>query len=188
MMRKRKPIFIKQSKTVLQCDYCEPNNEINKLNPMWIIVEKRREYNKNFLGVYKGSIYEPQDYNEKLEKLICPFCNSKLIDTGLPVSDFHLIAKASDWNRQVLDLMMELHENDPIEYQLKLNQFKLQNEQAEKIEEQERVRRMPHCPHCNSTDIKSISGLSRGASIAMWGIFSNKINKSFECKSCGYTW
>ena len=188
MIRKSKTIDTRQSKTVLKCENCDPDYEIRKLNPRWTRVEKRRIYSKNFVGVYIGSIDTPQDYNEKLEKLICPFCNSKLIDTGLPVSDFHLIAKASDWNRQVLDLMMELHENDPIEYQLKLNQFKLQNEQAEKIEEQERVRRMPHCPHCNSTDIKSISGLNRGASIAMWGIFSNKINKSFECKSCGYTW
>ena len=46
----------------------------------------------------------------------------------------------------------------------------------------------PRCPHCHSTNIKSISGLNRGASIAMWGIFSKKINKSFECKNCGYTW
>lgn len=46
----------------------------------------------------------------------------------------------------------------------------------------------PKCPTCRSTNIKSISGLNRGASIAMFGIFSKKINKSFECKNCGYTW
>ncbi|MDE6208455.1 MAG: hypothetical protein K2M73_02140 [Lachnospiraceae bacterium] len=188
MMRKSKKVAMRKSKTVLKCENCDPNYGITKLNPRRIQGIKKEKYSKNFVGMYLDLIDDPQDYNEKLEKLICPFCNSKLIDTGFPVDDFHLIGKASDWNRQVLDLMMELHENDPIEYQLKLNQFKLQNEQAEKIEEQERVRRMPHCPHCNSTDIKSISGLSRGASIAMWGIFSNKINKSFECKSCGYTW
>ena len=46
----------------------------------------------------------------------------------------------------------------------------------------------PKCPTCGSTDIKSISGLNRGVSVAVLGIFSKKINKSFECKHCGYTW
>lgn len=44
------------------------------------------------------------------------------------------------------------------------------------------------CPICNSTDIKKISGLSKASSVAMWGIFSKKINKSFECLDCKYTW
>ena len=46
----------------------------------------------------------------------------------------------------------------------------------------------PKCPTCGSTDIKSISGLNRGVSVAVLGMFSKKINKSFECKHCGYTW
>lgn len=46
----------------------------------------------------------------------------------------------------------------------------------------------PKCPTCGSTDIKPISGLNRGVSVAVLGIFSKKINKSFECKHCGYTW
>lgn len=46
----------------------------------------------------------------------------------------------------------------------------------------------PKCPTCGSENVKSISTLNRGVSIAMLGIFSKKINKSFECKNCGYTW
>lgn len=46
----------------------------------------------------------------------------------------------------------------------------------------------PKCPTCGSANIKPLSGLNRGASIAVFGIFSKKINKSFECKNCGYTW
>lgn len=48
--------------------------------------------------------------------------------------------------------------------------------------------RRPECPTCHSKNIKRISGLERGASIVGLGIFSNKINKSFKCKHCGYTW
>lgn len=33
-----------------------------------------------------------------------------------------------------------------------------------------------------------MSGVERGASIATFGIFSKKINKTFKCGNCGYTW
>jgi hypothetical protein len=44
------------------------------------------------------------------------------------------------------------------------------------------------CPTCGRTNVRAISGAERGASILGLGIFSNKINKSFKCNSCGYTW
>lgn len=44
------------------------------------------------------------------------------------------------------------------------------------------------CPTCHSNNIQRLSGFERGTSIAMLGLFSKKINKSFKCKNCGYTW
>lgn len=46
----------------------------------------------------------------------------------------------------------------------------------------------PECPTCHSKNVQRISGLERGASIVGLGIFSKKINKSYKCKNCGYTW
>ena len=46
----------------------------------------------------------------------------------------------------------------------------------------------PKCPTCGSTNIKKIGSIERGASIAAFGIFSKKINKTFKCNNCGYTW
>lgn len=46
----------------------------------------------------------------------------------------------------------------------------------------------PECPTCHSKNVQRISGLERGASIVGLGIFSKKINKSFKCNNCGYTW
>lgn len=63
-----------------------------------------------------------------------------------------------------------------------------EKEQAEinaKIQENINV---PKCPTCNSTNIQKIGTGERVASVAMLGIFSKKINKSFKCKNCGYTW
>ena len=47
---------------------------------------------------------------------------------------------------------------------------------------------MPKCPTCGSLNVKRIGGVERGASIAAFGIFSKKINKTFKCSNCGYTW
>ena len=46
----------------------------------------------------------------------------------------------------------------------------------------------PKCPTCNSTNVEKIGTGERVASVVMFGIFSKKINKSFKCKNCGYTW
>lgn len=46
----------------------------------------------------------------------------------------------------------------------------------------------PKCPTCSSTNIRKMSGIDRGASIATFGLFSKKINKTFKCGNCGYTW
>ena len=47
---------------------------------------------------------------------------------------------------------------------------------------------IPKWPTCGSTNIRKIGGIERGASIAAFGIFSKKINKTFKCGNCGYTW
>ena len=46
----------------------------------------------------------------------------------------------------------------------------------------------PKCPTCQSTNIRKMGGIERGASIYAFGIFSKKINKTFKCQNCGYTW
>lgn len=53
------------------------------------------------------------------------------------------------------------------------------------LEEKSRV---PKCPTCGSTNIRKMGGVERGASIWAFGIFSKKINKTFKCNNCGYTW
>lgn len=47
---------------------------------------------------------------------------------------------------------------------------------------------MPKCPTCGSLSVEKIGGLERAASVGFWGLFSNKINKTYKCKNCGHTW
>ncbi|MCM1325115.1 MAG: hypothetical protein NC094_10300 [Bacteroidales bacterium] len=46
----------------------------------------------------------------------------------------------------------------------------------------------PKCPTCQSTNIKKISGVSKAGSVAMFGIFSQKVKHQFKCSNCGYEW
>lgn len=119
---------------------------------------------------------------------ICPDCGYKeLITYNISNEDVTTICDISK-DPTFLEAMINLKETDIIEYESRMSQFRSQVEQQEQTKQKAEENSKPHCPHCNSTNIKSISGLNRGASIAMWGIFSKKINKSFECKNCGYTW
>ena len=46
----------------------------------------------------------------------------------------------------------------------------------------------PKCPTCQSTNIKKISALSRGAHAYAFGLFSKTARSQFECLNCGYKW
>lgn len=47
---------------------------------------------------------------------------------------------------------------------------------------------VPKCPTCSSTNIKRISGTSKVASVAMFGLLSQKVKKTFHCNNCDYEW
>ena len=82
-----------------------------------------------------------------------------------------------------IDAMINHHQTDIIEYELKMSQFRSQLEQQKQTQDNR-----PKCPTCNSTNIAKIDGLERAGSIAVFGLFSKKINKTFKCKNCGHTW
>lgn len=52
----------------------------------------------------------------------------------------------------------------------------------------ETTNNIPKCPTCGSTDLRKINIAERGVSIFALGLLSKKINKTFECENCGYTW
>ena len=106
-------------------------------------------------------------------------CNGHFIETSLSYDDFWLLCDISDDN-DFLQAMIDLKEKDPIEYQLKMSQFKTQVQQQES--------NTPKCPTCNSTNLKKISGLSKAGSVAVWGLLSQKVKKTYHCNSCGYEW
>ena len=115
----------------------------------------------------------------KTENKNCVCCgssNTTEIDElkNVTVGDYINICEISKDGNFIYQ-MLKLKSENPIEYELKMQQFK-------------QVSNVPKCPHCQSTNIAKISGTERAASIIGLGVFSKKINKSFKCNNCGYTW
>ena len=126
--------------------------------------------------------YMPWLYDKDFE---CPVCKQPIVNTIITVDEYMVISEISD-TLKFFEAMLQLKQNDIIEYESRMGQFKNQIEQRKQKPTQSS--NQPKCPHCSSTKIAKISGTERAGSILMWGIFSKKINKSFKCNNCGYTW
>lgn len=109
---------------------------------------------------------------------ICPICKS----TDWEDADLITLKEISN-DTDFLEAMIELKKNDPIEYQLKMSQFKAnlkKQESSKKIEEDKDV---IHCPRCKSTSIQTIN---RGYSF--WTGFLGSGSPRNVCQKCGYKW
>ena len=110
-------------------------------------------------------------------------CGGIMCDTGLKFDEANIIRKISSDN-ELLNAMIELKKNDIIEYNLKMSQFRTQVNQ----QKQQQESNVPKCPTCQSINIKKISTTSKITSVAMWGLLSQKVKKTYHCNKCGYEW
>lgn len=117
----------------------------------------------------------------------CPICGGNLEDTIISKDDYKIIDSISD-DVQFLEAMIDLKKKDPIEYQLKMSQFKANLKQQEQVQESRVEENKPRCPTCGSTNIEKISLGKKAVGGALFGIFSSNVRKSMHCKSCGYKW
>lgn len=135
-----------------------------------------------------------QEENNKSEQK-CDYCNNLI----LPIPDEFLGGKSKLFIKKELK---DLFINDYIKSSPEFDQYLFEHREedifnkrisdraelahgASILEEKSRV---PKCPTCGSTNIRRMSGVERGVSIATFGILSKKINKTFKCSNCGYTW
>lgn len=126
-----------------------------------------------------GAKLENIDELDECPECLCPL-NKENIST-IPDGGW---VKAVSTDENFMKAMTELYENNPIEYQLKLNQFKAQVKQQEQAQESKKEEENTiHCPKCNST---AITTGARGVN-NFWGLLgaSKTVNR---CGNCGYTW
>ncbi|OKZ77458.1 MAG: hypothetical protein BHV87_01380 [Clostridiales bacterium 36_14] len=159
--------------------FCPICNETKQNTSLCCNNERFREFTKGYFY-----LFEPKE-----DTKICPCCERGVLeDSPLTFEEFKIIDNVSDSDRQFLEAMIELKKNDPIEYQLKMSQFKANLKQQEQVQESRAEENKPRCPTCGSTNIEKISLGKKAVGGALFGIFSSNVRKSMHCKSCGYKW
>lgn len=113
---------------------------------------------------------------------VCPICKS------MDWEDADLITlKEISNDKEFLEAMIKLKKNDPIEYQLKMSQFKNQLQQQENNNQAaQQDTSVPKCPTCGSTNIEKISGIKRWVTTGLFGVASGDLGKTMVCRNCGF--
>lgn len=142
------------------CESCLANNANNNANALY-----------SYIGYY--TILKAP------ENKICLKCGNTLKEYNITKEEFTNIYKISK-DHQFLEAMDDLKQNDPIEFQLKMSQFKASLSQTQSAQEE---RNKVHCPKCHSTQITTGA---RGVN-HFWGLIgaSKTVNR---CAKCGHTW
>lgn len=107
-------------------------------------------------------------------------CNGELETLNISWDELSIIEDIST-DKSFVQAMIALKEKDPIEYQLKMSQFKIQVQQQEnyKTQSSDTIK----CPKCGSTNI---TAGQRGYSLLTGFIGSgNTVNR---CAKCGHKW
>ena len=156
--------------------FCPVCNKTGQNSMDWCFNEKSIEFLKGY------HIFKPDGGFGK----ICPSCKKGVLeDSIITYEELEIIQDVSESDRQFLEAMIELKKNDPIEYQLKMSQFKASLKQQESNKKVEEDNNTPHCPYCNSTNIKKITTGSKVAHTALFGIFSiSRNSKQWYCNNC----
>ena len=122
--------------------FCAVCNETRQ-NMEWCDDEKLKEFSKGYHNVLVP----------KEGLTICPACKKGILEDSILTHDeFNLIEDVSNSDRQFLEAMIELKKNDPIEYQLKMSQFKANLQQQESNTNNSNTKpkedNRPKCPTC----------------------------------------
>ena len=124
---------------------------------------------------------------DNIEISECPECLCSLKKEHISQIPDGSWVKAVSTDESFMDAMVKLYETDPIEFQLKIQQFKTQLEQQEQIKKEQEQKSSAKdtikCPKCGSTNITEGT---KGFSLITGFIGSG--NFRYVCKKCGNKW
>lgn len=114
--------------------------------------------------------------------LKCNKCEKEALQiTSMTTEEFSVLCDVAPNNNEFCVLMIDLKEKDPIEYQLKMSQFKAQLQQQKSSAP--RKANTVRCPRCGSTNI---TAGQRGYSLLTGFVGSGStVNR---CANCGHKW
>lgn len=134
---------------------------------------------KCFDGCYLSE--DDHDLSTDPEYQYCQFCGGKLIHTQMTAEEEFLIRHTSK-DKDFFMAMLKLRDDDIIEYQTKISQFRAQAK-ADGCYGKEEDKNKPKCPKCGST---SLATVNRGFSLLTGFLGSGKPMN--VCQKCGYKW
>ncbi len=165
-----------------------PNNieNIEKDTIITLDYDAERLYKNLKNAGYDLSVFENCDKsNINIIKIVNQILNSSdkklfyyYIYINDDISSKQVVRKYCDCNdvelKSIIDLYLQEYRKDPEIIQANAIAKESQNK--------------PKCPTCGSADVKPIGSGERTLSVITFGLLSNKINKSFKCLNCKYTW
>lgn len=119
-----------------------------------------------------------------MEGKYCKYCNGELINTEISYDDYAILKRDFNYNRELLDTMVELRKKDVVEYEIKMGELRNISQQKHALEEQNR--KVPRCPICGSADLSRISEKGKTLNLMFGGIFgAEDLGKTWQCRNCG---
>ena len=113
----------------------------------------------------------------------CPYCNVETIKTPTVFEDW-LDEKSPSKREEIVQHYIDTLIKDT--YDPKAREYREANPKS--VWAGYVPKTSVTCPNCSSGNVQKIGTGERAASVALFGLFSKKINKSYKCRSCGYTW
>ena len=163
------------------CEYCDKSGEAKKRLEKANITYAREAKIKCYSGFLGFASFERIDE----DATVCPFCGKPIVETGMDRRDYRDLSIASKENRQLIEEMIELKKKDPIEYEIKMIEFR---KESKRIMDEDDSDIMPKCPTCGSINIEKISLGKKLTGGALFGLLSSNVRKTMHCRNCGYKW
>lgn len=114
----------------------------------------------------------------------CDKCGTEFENIDFPALDLKVLTLVSK-DVNFIEAMIKLRQDNIIEYESRMSQFRVQAAQMEQIERQQEESSQIRCPYCQSKNINKITGLSKASSVVLWGIFAaGKVSKNYHCNNC----
>lgn len=185
------------AESLFYCNTCHNNKRVSKLNDKYSDIYGIVYFEftiKDLIAKHNGTYVPlPQD--------ICPECGEHITPMNITPAEWRIIQKTT-FDADVLLALDKLKADDPIEFALKMAQFKQTAETIKQTEIAEKEQKSslaalkasqknadkPKCPTCGSTNVKKISGTKRWVGTGLFGLASSDLGKTMQCNSCGYKW
>ena len=144
--------------------------------------EDMLEFDSSYIeSVEKEIANMPKEQREDLEKDEIPISSKYWTKAQISLNEY-MRRKYAFTNPQFSKSKYNKRINDIKKSRQEMNQL------FQEAYDETHGRKKVKCPTCGSTNTKKISGLSKAASVGLFGIFSQKVKHQFHCNSCGYEW